>query len=125
MNTPSAADSILPNAARLDELIEAATADCYDENEQVNGFFTMIDDNLALPFKTQILGVEASVVTIVVDNDGAIKAVCERDGELQRIALTDLPLPSPLPAGTEWIAAYRRWVEGSWSDEEDDEDIDE
>ena len=116
---------MLPNSARLDELIAVATADCLDEEEQVTGFFSMIDDNLALPFRTQILGVEASVVTIVMDNDGSIKAVCERGGELQRIALTDLPLPSPLPAGTEWIAAYRRWVEGGWNDEEDDEDIDE
>jgi hypothetical protein len=41
-----------PTSARLDELIEEATVDCYDEEEQATGFFTMIDENLASPFAT-------------------------------------------------------------------------
>src|SRR5262249_17303076 len=35
--------------AQLDELIEEATVDCYDEEEQASGFYAIIDDNLALP----------------------------------------------------------------------------
>ena len=108
--------------AQLDELIEEATLDCYDEEEQASGFFTIIDDNVALPFTTRILGVEASVAAVVLSDDGRIKAVCERNGEQQRIDLIDLPLPSRLPEGAEWIAAYRRWVEGEWDDEEEDEE---
>src|SRR5437899_12267096 len=81
--------------AHLDELIEEAIVDCYDEEEQATGFFTIIDDNLAMPFTTRILGVDASVAAIAMDDDGRIKAVCERNGELQRIDLIDLPLPSP------------------------------
>jgi hypothetical protein len=37
--------------ARLEELIEQATVDCYNEEEQVTGLFTMIEDNLAIPFE--------------------------------------------------------------------------
>ncbi len=111
--------------AQLDELIEEATVDCYDEEEQASGFFAIIDDNLALPFMTPILGVEASVSAVVMDDDGRIKAVCERNGEQQRIDLIDLPLPSPPPSGAEWIAAYRRWVEGSGLTEEEEEEEDE
>jgi hypothetical protein len=110
-------------SAQLDELIEEATVDCYDEEEQASGFFAVIEDNLALPFTTRILGVDASVAAIEMDNDGRIKAVCERSGEQQRIDLTDLPLPSPPPSGGEWIAAYRRWVEGGGFEEgEEDEE---
>jgi Calcium binding len=109
--------------AQLDELIEEAIVDCHDEEEQANGFFTVMDDNLALPFMTPILGVEASVAAIEMDEFGRIKAVCERNGEQQRIDLLDLPLPSPPPSGAEWIAAYRRWLEGGgYADEEDEEE---
>jgi len=60
-----------------------------------------------------------------MDDDGHIKAVCERSGEQQRIDLIDLPLPSPPPSGVEWIAAYRRWVEGSGFAEGEVEEEDE
>lgn len=98
--------------AHLDELIEEATVDCHDEDEQVRGLFAVMEENLALPFMTPILGVDASVAAIEMDDYGRIKAVCERDGQQQRIDLADLPLPSPPPSGVEWIAAYRRWLEG-------------
>ena len=42
--------------ARLEELIEQATVDCYNEEEQVTGLFTMIEDNLAIPFEKSVLG---------------------------------------------------------------------
>jgi Calcium binding len=110
-------------SAQLDELIEEATVDCYDEEEQASGFFAVIEDNLALPFTTRILGVDASVAAVEMDNDGRIKALCERSGEQQRIDLIDLPLPSPPPSGAEWIAAYRRWMEGDgFTDGEEDEE---
>ncbi len=39
-------------AARLDKLIEGATVDCYNESEQLWGLYTMIEENLELPFRT-------------------------------------------------------------------------
>jgi hypothetical protein len=119
MNTLNIAEVATP--AKLDELIEEATVDCEDEEEQANGFFSIMEENLALPFMTPILGVDASVASIEMDDYGRIKAICERDGQQQRIDLVDLPLPSPPPPGVEWIAAYRRWLEGGeFLDEEDD-----
>ncbi len=105
----------------LDKLIEEATVDCNNEEEQASSFFTMIDENLTLPFVTQVLGVEASVVAVEMDNDGSLKAVCEHGGNRQRISLTDLPLPSSPPTGAEWIAAYCRRLHGRWHDHEEDE----
>jgi hypothetical protein len=47
--------------SELDALVDEAMVDCYDEDEQLTGLFTMIEDNLAMPFTTQVLGVEVTV----------------------------------------------------------------
>jgi Calcium binding len=104
--------NMIATTRQLDKLVQEATVDCYNDEEQASGFFTMIDENLALPFRTEVLGIEVSVIAIEMDNDGGLKAVCEHAGKQQRIALIDLPLPSPPPSGAEWIAACRRWLHG-------------
>jgi hypothetical protein len=101
------------DARRLDALIEEAVVDCYDETEQAVGLFTMIEDNLELPFQTRVLGLEVTVGAVEQSDDGSPVAVCRHGRETQRISLLDLPLPSPPPKGVEWIAAYRRWAKHS------------
>ena len=95
--------------ADLDDLIAEATVDCYNDSECVTGFYTMIDDNLARPFKTEVLGIEVTVTRIDLTDDEQIAAVCTRGKSRQRIPILDLPLPTPPPAGAEWIEAYRHW----------------
>jgi|SRR5471030_582992 hypothetical protein len=46
---------------RLDELVEEALVDANGESEQATGFYTMLENDLKLPFETQILGVTATV----------------------------------------------------------------
>ena len=95
--------------ARIESLVEEATVDTYDEAEQAGGFFTMIEENLGVPFSTVVLGVEVTVKRIDMIEGDEIVAVCRRGKDSQRIPILDLPLPSPLPEGAEWIAAYRYW----------------
>lgn len=101
----------LTGKARLVKLAEEATVDCYNESEQVTGLYTMIEDNLALPFETTVLGVRVIVERVHLTRREEIVAVCRRAGIRQTIPLLDLPLPSPPPAGTEWIEAYRHWLD--------------
>ena len=101
----------LTGKARLGKLVEEATVDCYNESEQAMGLYTMIDDNLALPFETIVLGVRVVVERIHLTRRDEITAVCRRAGVRQTIPLLDLPLPSPPPAGTEWVEAYRHWLD--------------
>ncbi|MBI2440240.1 MAG: hypothetical protein HYV35_02600 [Lentisphaerae bacterium] len=92
-------------------MIEEATMDCYNKAEQITGIFTMLEENLALPFTT-VLGMEVTIDRIELTDSDKVVAVCCRQGHRQRVPLLDLPLPTPRPAGAEWIAAYRRWVRG-------------
>ena len=83
---------------RLDELIEEAIVDCYDEYEQAPGLFTKVEDELRLPFTTRVLGVEVAVVAVEQDDDGlGLVAVREREGEEQGTPLADLSVSSPVP----------------------------
>lgn len=98
--------------ARLEELVEEATVDCYNESEQATGLFTVMEDSLELPFETKILGLPVTVERIDIDDCDQIVACCARGQEHQRVPLLELPLPSPPPAGAEWIEAYRYWARG-------------
>ena len=100
---------VLP-AARLDALIEEATVDANDESEQKTGFYTMLEDHLAVPFTTEVLGMEVTVERIDMTDDEEIVAVCARGKFRQQIRIVELPLPNPPPSGSEWIEAYRRWA---------------
>ena len=110
--TSPRADARAVSNARLDKLIEEATVDCYNESEQVSGFFCMLEERLETPFVTSLLGVEAVVERIELTDGDEIVAACRRGRDRQRISILDLPLPHPRPAGAEWIEAYRRWA--SW-----------
>lgn len=98
--------------ARLAAMIEEATVDAYDEMEQATGWFTMFEEHVEVPFDTKVLGVPVTVVSIDLRDSGQIVAICTRGRGRQAISLVDLPLPSPRPAGADWIEAYRHWLGG-------------
>jgi hypothetical protein len=93
----------------LDALIEEATVDAYNEHEQITGLFTMLDEHLAVPFDTELLGITVTVKKIDLTVEHEIVAICRRDGHKQAVPILDLPLPVPRPDGAEWIDALRRW----------------
>jgi hypothetical protein len=100
------------SSARLERMISEAIVDCYNESEQAMGLFTMVEENLRLPFSTTVLGIQVKVQKVELNDAGEIVVVCSRGIEKQRIPLLDLSLPSPRPEGAEWIEAYRRWARG-------------
>ncbi len=98
--------------ARLAAMIEEATVDAYGESEQATGWYTMLEEYLALPFDTTVLGVVVKVASLDLRGDNDIVAICTRGRKRQSVPILDLPLPSPEPVGAEWIEAYRHWVGG-------------
>ena len=73
----------------------------------------MLEENLVLPFETDVLGVRVFVERIDLTDAEEIVAICRRGSDRQAIPVLDLPLPSPRPAGAEWIEAYRCWARGA------------
>jgi hypothetical protein len=98
-----------PSTKLLDAMIEEATVDAYNDAEQITGLFTMLEEHLALPFDTEILGITVTVTKIDLTAGNEIVAICRHDAHKQAIPILDLPLPDPPPDGVEWIDAYRRW----------------
>lgn len=101
-----------PTNAQLEALVEEAIVDAYGESEQATGWYTMIEDHLELPFTTQVLGVEVTVVRVDLTDFDNIVAICERCNNRQSIPILDLPLPTPPPDGWMWIEAFRYWARG-------------
>ena len=84
--------------ARLEELIDEASVDCYDEDEQHTGLLTMIEDN-----NVEIIGFEWP------KSGYGLLAVCERGGKKHLVDITSLEWMKPYPEGYEWIEAYLLW----------------
>ena len=97
---------------QLEALIEEAIVDAYGDAEQQVGFLCMLQEHLACPFSTRVLGELVQVDRIDLNNAEEIVAICRRQRHRQLIPILDLPLPSPPPAGWEWIEAYRHWARG-------------
>lgn len=98
------------STAKLDQLIEEAVVDAYGESEQTSGFYTMLEEYLAVPFAVDMLGAKVIVERVDLTDDERIVAVCRRGQSRQPISILDLPLPDPPPDGNEWIDTYRRWA---------------
>jgi hypothetical protein len=90
----------------------SSTTTAYGESEQTTGWYTMLDEHLALPFETTMLGVVVNVARLDLRGDNNIVAICTRGRERQSVPILDLPLPRPRPVGAEWIEAYRYWIGG-------------
>lgn len=96
--------------AELEAVIDEVTVDGSGEDEQWTGLFTMLEENLALPFTTTVLGAEVTVRCVDITPGGRIVALGSRGRVQQAIGILDLPLPNPAPEGAEWIGAYRHWA---------------
>ena len=70
----------------------------------------LVENNLAFPFATTVLGVAVTVERVDLTQREVIVALCRRAGVRQTVPLLDLPLPSRPPAGAQWIEAYRHWL---------------
>src|SRR5437899_2957979 len=84
----------LPNGTRLRQLIAAAIVDAHDDSEQRVGFLSILEESLALPFETDMLGVRVTVEQIDLNDAEEVVAICRHGRNRQAVPLVDLPLPS-------------------------------
>lgn len=95
--------------AEFEEMVEEATVDAYGDAEQAVGWHCAIDEHLAMPFETEVLGVKVRVEKVDLLDDDSIVAICRRGQHRQTVPILALPMPRPPPEGAQWIEAYRRW----------------
>lgn len=96
-----------PPKKQLERLVEEAVVDAYGDSEQRVGFLTLLQENVALPFETEVLGVPVTVERIELTTMDEIVGICRRGAHRQAIPILELPLPTPTPPGAEWIEEYR------------------
>jgi hypothetical protein len=95
---------------RLQALIEEATVDCYNEDEEHVGLLTMIEDNVVCPFRAKVIGEEAEVTGFEWSKGRCgLFAVCQYKGKKHRADINSLEWIEPRPKGFEWVEAYWAW----------------
>jgi hypothetical protein len=93
-------------------LIEEAIVDAYGEAEQRVGFLTMLEEHLAVPFTTEILGTDARVDRVDLNDADEIVAVCRYGRHRQKNPDSQSPIALTTAGWLEWIEAYRLWARG-------------
>jgi hypothetical protein len=99
--------------SRLDDLLEEATVDCYDEEEYFWGIFYTLGDRLAFPLEGKVLGERVTVVGLDGSRSGhrqGVMARVRRDDQEYTVALSTVEVLAPDPTSAEWLAAYRYWL---------------
>lgn len=98
---------------RLNALLEEATVDCYDEEEEFAGILCTLAECLNFPLKATALGGPVEVVGLHENRSslrrGIIARVRKADEEYP-MALAELEFVELDPISAEWLAAYRYWL---------------
>ena len=79
-------ESFRTDPERLDELIEEATIDCYNEDEQHSGLLTMIGDEVVFPFEAKVMGDVVRITGMKWPDHGyGLQFTCEKNGATYEI----------------------------------------
>jgi hypothetical protein len=96
---------------RLEELIEEATVDCHDEDEQHSGLLTVIEEEVVFPFEARVIGESVQITGMAWPDHGfGLQFTCEKKGDTYKIDAASIEWVEPLPEGFEWIEAYLAWA---------------
>ncbi len=99
---------------RYEELLEQATVDCYDEEEEFAGILATLEDVLDYPLHAMLAGESVTVREIDSQRSSlrrGILAVAERNGKSYTVSLADLVFEQLDPESDEWLAMVRRWAQ--------------
>ena len=99
---------------RLRELLEEATVDCYNEEEEFVGILVTLDERLSFPLQARALGELVKVIGLdhsQSDLRRGIVARVHKAGQEYSISLADLDFADPDPASAEWLEMYRHWLQ--------------
>lgn len=93
----------------IDESIAEIVVDCYDEEECMTAFCTVLGDEIPVPFDVVFLGMPVEVIAIGAGRTPGVVATCRCGKETGEVGLASLTLPDGSVAA--WLqAAYLRYL---------------
>ena len=98
--------------ARLEALLQEATAHCYDEEDEFWGVFSVLVGRVSYPLQARMQGEGVTLVGLdgdASDSQVGVMARVQKGGRGQTVALADLEVVDADPASAEWLAVYRHW----------------
>ena len=98
---------------RLQALLEEATVDCYDEEEEFWGVWATLDSQLNFPLQAQALGEPVEVIGLDENRSSLRRGIMARvrKGEQEYLlTLSELEFIDPDPTSAEWLAMYDYWL---------------
>ena len=98
---------------RLEALLEEATVDCYDEEEEFAGILVTLDENIQFPLQAKVLGQVVEVIGLDQARSSlrrGILATVRTGDQESRFPLSELEFINPDPTSAEWLAMYRYWL---------------
>lgn len=96
-----------------EKIIEDATIDCKDEDEQAMGWECILDENIPTPCACKIGKQQAVLEKISSDeNSNALIGVIKLNKTQMRILLQDIILDDP--EAMKYINAYKYWCKNGW-----------
>lgn len=106
--------TIANNQKKLyEKIIEDATIDCHDDEEQILGWDNLLDENITTPCSCKIGKQEAVLEKIDFDDKGeALVGVIKLNKIKMRILLQDIILDNP--ETMKYINAYKYWCKHGW-----------
>ncbi len=103
----------MSNEERLRELVDEATVDCYDEEEQFWGMLTALGDALDFPIAATLIGEKVELIDVDGTSSSAHRGIVARvrhKGQEYSVSLADLQISDTNAHNVEWLAAYRYWL---------------
>ena len=105
---------------RLQELLEQAVVDCYNEEEEFGGVLCTLEDNLSFPLQAEAMGERVAVIGLDSRRsslrNGIVARVRKGDKEYT-VGLSELVIVDPDPTSAEWVEMYRYWADGAGADD--------
>jgi hypothetical protein len=99
--------------ARLEALLEEATAHCYDEEDEFWGVFSALVGRVSCPFQAQVGGEAVSLIGMDGPTSNlqvGVMARIEKGGVEEIVPLAQVEPVGPDPESAEWLAMYRLWL---------------
>jgi hypothetical protein len=105
---------------RLQELLDQATMDCYDEEEEFGGVLCTLEDNLSFPLQAEAMGDPVEVTGLDSRRSSSRRGIVARvrkGGKEYAVGLSELVIVDPNPTSAEWLEVYRYWANEAETDD--------